>query len=571
MHCLVQPRKSGKGKPLQQLDLFGKPVTASKGKASRKSKGASRGSGASSAAAQKRESASETGSTFTQQLDEIIGEGEDGVEQAAVTPQRGEGTDQESSESEPGQEDADELIDGGADDRTGDGAGDGGADDRTDDGAGNGAGDGAGDSKKDQNPDSANGAVVMGSPGQASGSQVRVVHPGDLFQLPSDDPVCSKCALPVDPCAPGTRLTKKKPCKFSCGRCCSKSVMLTRMFGSWPLPEFRDLTADELQQFFRSTDNEAKSLRQAVEQLLTRSYTERSSSEMSGTYLPLSVWEKQGYDPVRIQQSAPSAQHPVLGTVYKVDLQTDSRSKIRDFVQQAMARTQRRPRYGGTSSSADAIAAEPANPRAKEEVVSNSSTDEDSSASSSSSRGKKRKGGKKGKKEKREGKGKNSKRKRQRSSSSSDKGKAGRKGKKEKKERKGKKGKKERKDSSSSSSSGGKRARAKSEREEAARIAKEKRKVVVDAAKILAKLGPVGLKLSDVLGRSRISEIPKGIVSRAQKALQDVRALETLAKQQTLNPTCESGLSLDEATSVAKMATEVTGCCLKLLTAVEAL
>lgn len=283
----------------------------------------------------------------------------------------------------------------------------------------------------------------------------------------------------------------------------------------------------------------------------------------------------------------------MLGTVYKVDLLTESRSKIRDLVQQTMLRTNRRTHYGGGatvsggSSGPSAVAATaatsaPADAKAVIDVADTTSNDDASSSSSSSrassrsKRGRKtRRGGKKGKKEKAEKKDKKNKKqkggKRQRSSSSSSKAKEGKKHKKEKKQKMGKKGKKDKKDSSSSSSSGAKRARAQTAKEAAARAGKLKRKAAVDAAKILAKLGPIGLKLRDVLDRPRISEVPKGIVQRAQKALSEVTALETQAKQQTLQPSAESGLSLDEATRIAKTATEVHGCCLKLLTAVEAL
>jgi hypothetical protein len=91
-------------------------------------------------------------------------------------------------------------------------------------------------------------------------------------QLPRfGQPFCTKCGYVVDPIMKGVRLTCKSPPAFQCSKCNCKSTMLHRMFGSWPMQEFRELAIEEQQAFWRTSTSSMEGLRRSVEQhLLTR-------------------------------------------------------------------------------------------------------------------------------------------------------------------------------------------------------------------------------------------------------------------------------------------------------------
>ena len=103
-------------------------------------------------------------------------------------------------------------------------------------------------------------AAKPGSETQAASSSNDNITSFDPSLKRGHDPVCTRCGHHVDTCAPGVRLARKHPPEWQCQKCSSKCVMLTRMFGKWPVPEWTGLTEEEQHEFFRSTESTKKAL-----------------------------------------------------------------------------------------------------------------------------------------------------------------------------------------------------------------------------------------------------------------------------------------------------------------------
>ena len=151
-------------------------------------------------------------------------------------------------------------------------------------------------------------------------------------------PYCTKCGYDVDPCSPGVRLTSKNPPSWKCNRCNSKHVALCRAFGRWPIDEFLELSADEQQKFWQESDTGAKGVKGLVEKYIAEKHVSVELARLEGPYLPLSVWQQQGYDVSLIEKSAAREEHPILGTVYQVKIKTTGMEKRKELIREHMSR-----------------------------------------------------------------------------------------------------------------------------------------------------------------------------------------------------------------------------------------
>ena len=113
---------------------------------------------------------------------------------------------------------------------------------------------------------------------------------------PRAEPFCSKCGYTVDPVKRGVRLLTKSPPSFECSKCNSKQTMLSRMFGQWPLQQFRDLDQETQQAFWRSSTSNGESLKKAVEHHLVKRLVDIRCAKEEGPFLPLSAWQSRGFD-----------------------------------------------------------------------------------------------------------------------------------------------------------------------------------------------------------------------------------------------------------------------------------
>jgi len=144
-----------------------------------------------------------------------------------------------------------------------------------------------------------NGGDADDGGGAVGGEVVPHVEQGSIrFQgevLSFDDVArCTKCGFHVDPCAKGVRLMGKTPPTWRCAKCCTKQVMLHRMFGTWPLDDFKELDGDTQRAFWQSTGTDVVSLKKAVEHTLVRKLVEREIASEQGPFLPLAVGRTKG-------------------------------------------------------------------------------------------------------------------------------------------------------------------------------------------------------------------------------------------------------------------------------------
>ena len=149
---------------------------------------------------------------------------------------------------------------------------------------------------------------------------------------------CRRCMVEIeDITAKGIRVCCKSPPKFQCPQCCSKQTALTRLYGRWPVPEFAGLTPSEKEEFYRSTTTHVDSLTIASVNIIVKIRLEQHIGGTAGTFLPLSVYEKMGFDPAKIEESTPAAdveEHTVLGKTYRVMLKSSSHQHIEQTLRQ---------------------------------------------------------------------------------------------------------------------------------------------------------------------------------------------------------------------------------------------
>ena len=219
----------------------------------------------------------------------------------------------------------------------------------------------------------------------------------------SQDPVCIKCGYHVDVFGKGVRLLNKTTPQYACAKCNSRTSQLYSVFGSWPVAEFRELTEGEQQSFWRAQAHGKEDLKSLVSNTLVKKLVESRMASDAGPFLPLSVWEKQGYDPEVIRQKAKHEMHPVLGDTYQVRIHTDGIEKREDMIRQHLLELMNRnpkktcgaslpekaggrtleEHAGEEAATSDMI--EPAQKKPKKKKSSSSSESSTTSSSSSSS------------------------------------------------------------------------------------------------------------------------------------------------------------------------------------------
>ena len=349
---------------------------------------------------------------------------------------------------------------------------------------------------------------------------------------------CTKCGYTVDPLVLGTRVVRKSPPSFCCSKCNSKTVMLSRMFGSWPPEEFKGIDDATMQKFFATPVADKDSLQKAVEDTLVSRLVESQIAEDSGPYLPLATWADAPYhfDPAEIRAKAPMRMHHILGETYQVKIVTTGERKQRDVVRETMAKLM--GRVSGLPSSSTELPAIKADADADAEGAGDDEGGDDKASSKSSS-----------------------------SSSSSSSSTDGRRKKTNKNSTKSKKSKKPAKKHKKAQSSKKSRRAAqkdkdrqkKAAKEEAAAEKAEKARVLrlkTECSKVLGKITPVTMQLDQILKDKVCSQIPSVVLKKSQDVLATLTAYEKETKDK-LKVKCPLDLTftMDSVLSLCKEAT----------------
>jgi hypothetical protein len=342
---------------------------------------------------------------------------------------------------------------------------------------------------------------------------------------------CTKCGYHVDPFEKGVRLLTKSPPSYRCNKCCTKYVQLVRMFGTWPIPEFKELNEQTQLDFFKNSESSVKNLRRSVEQLLVQQLIERRTMSEQGPYLPLTVWAAKGYDVEAIKSKAPMLLHRVLGPTYQVEIVSSGRELISELARSDVLRTLEKKKRVvgqavGTSSSSSVAAAEAKAPAAVVEASESNDSSSDSSSESSSS-------GKKSKK-----KSKKSKKSKSKKSKKSDKS--------DKTDKTDKNGKKVDKLSFDRERKNQLLALEKAEKKQVA-------KNQADCTKCLSKISPLMLMLSALLADEHINHCPKFAVAKAKDAMKALTSFETEAKAKLIKADSrELGFTIEQINDTFK-------------------
>ena len=188
-----------------------------------------------------------------------------------------------------------------------------------------------------------------------------------------DSPKRLKCGSEVD--AFKTALKNKRaaaPPQFICRICNNVSTMNSRYIGKFD--HFDAMTSEEQKDFYLECQELAEkspngrlqwsAVKQLLMNHLVKSVSRKRSIRLTGEYLPLSVWEKRGFNPLTILEKGVYLPHPVLGDTYRVDLLSVDEEKVwaemKDSVNSAMHRMRKRKSSegaaGGTAAPADSAA-----------------------------------------------------------------------------------------------------------------------------------------------------------------------------------------------------------------------
>ena len=112
---------------------------------------------------------------------------------------------------------------------------------------------------------------------------------------------CTKCLLAVT--ADEYSGLPSSTGKVICKRCNSRRATMSKLFGSWPIPEFEEMGPEWQEQFWKSEcANRKKDLMDEIIRMITQSKISRKIQGHSGKYLPLTWYKAQGFDILAIEE-----------------------------------------------------------------------------------------------------------------------------------------------------------------------------------------------------------------------------------------------------------------------------
>ena len=210
---------------------------------------------------------------------------------------------------------------------------------------------------------------------------------------------CKTCELDIE--WDEQRIAAIKNFEYMCKPCKAKRVMFIRMFGSWPIQLYKDLSPELKREVWRGDGPTKDSLMSSLAQNITHQKIREKEDATKGAWKPLGVWKTLGYDHEEIERNCKHKYDPEInGQVYqkhiesentrdiakdvKTELltlrQTGVRSRLSHYASTPTPKKRRRHRSARAQSAPSAPSAPSAQP-----VRSISSGSKSSSKSSSSS------------------------------------------------------------------------------------------------------------------------------------------------------------------------------------------
>ena len=147
-----------------------------------------------------------------------------------------------------------------------------------------------------------------------------------------DRPSCQKCGKDLDPFK--AQVTGKKRGSWRCNECNTRSVQLSRLPAWQKLrASFKDFSAEQVTEFWKDAKDAhgAKALKEVVDRTLLKRKVNSKESSKGGSYLPLGVYKKLGYNTKRIKKYCKDTKHDdVAGTCYNVKVLSDKDSTLEE-------------------------------------------------------------------------------------------------------------------------------------------------------------------------------------------------------------------------------------------------
>lgn len=165
------------------------------------------------------------------------------------------------------------------------------------------------------------------------------------------DPLCVKCSYPCEVLQSicKTKASATQHAKFICRPCNRVITMMNRKI-KLPGPlHMNAWTEQQRLDFFRNASKcenlngrmNYSSIRGLIKTTLTTRKVEEHKKSIKQDFLPLSVWEKQGYEIAMIVNYNCKEWNPALGWTYTVPLKTISWSSIESDIEEAMLTAER--------------------------------------------------------------------------------------------------------------------------------------------------------------------------------------------------------------------------------------
>ena len=100
--------------------------------------------------------------------------------------------------------------------------------------------------------------------------------------------------------------------------------MAGKMFGCWPLPDFKELDEEYQLAFWQAEGNTKDEVAKIAARTVFRQLVQKRAQQWSGKYLPLGAYRQQGFDVDRIEENCDDYYFDkVLGWVYRVWLTSE--------------------------------------------------------------------------------------------------------------------------------------------------------------------------------------------------------------------------------------------------------
>lgn len=187
---------------------------------------------------------------------------------------------------------------------------------------------------------------AVASPATNDGKGVESMSWEQLEQVRNQKHYCSRCKEPVT-CTSTTAVRKKRHSALQCQQCHNT---VTLMYKRWDMSKinFKELPEAEQVEFFRAAKQTGGKRLEfgKIKSLLLKKLieVEKNSTEtaVKGKYLPLSVWEKKGFDVGAIQKGAEQQKSDLFGVVYRVPILEINYSHIEESVRETLLQAERR-------------------------------------------------------------------------------------------------------------------------------------------------------------------------------------------------------------------------------------